>query len=201
MADIVKELNEIKDVFDEDTKDGTNVVDAIDGIREALEKDGVWKSSKNVADALENVKGAFEDAQPKGKITITENGNNIDVKQYAKADVNVAGIQFRNYTLEYELDGEFTIDGGYVCMAYYSADGTLIVHQDIEGSSAEAISAKLPIINNRCDILLEMTSVPTMISLKVGSSGCSLHDNQDGTYVLSINENNAVVKLNLEQSV
>ena len=29
--------------------------------------------------------------EPTGKITITENGSNIDVSQYAKADVNVSG--------------------------------------------------------------------------------------------------------------
>ncbi len=47
--------------------------------------------------------------EPTGKITITENGNDIDVAQYAKADVNVAGGQSDFTTAEvtvHNLSGE-----------------------------------------------------------------------------------------------
>jgi len=43
---------------------------------------------ERIADALENGGGGIT---PTGKITITENGTDIDVSQYALADVNVSG--------------------------------------------------------------------------------------------------------------
>ena len=44
-----------------------------------------YKNNQKVSDALDDLYSKI----PNGKITITENGNNIDVSQYATADVNV----------------------------------------------------------------------------------------------------------------
>jgi len=52
-----------------------------------------------------------EPTTPTGKITITENGTNIDVAQYAKADVNVSGgggssdFSTAEVTIEFEVQG------------------------------------------------------------------------------------------------
>lgn len=58
---IVKELNEIKDNYDAEIKDGKNMVEALDGIREAIEQDGEYTSSKDVANAVKDLGVALKE--------------------------------------------------------------------------------------------------------------------------------------------
>lgn len=58
---IVKELNEIKDNYDTEIKDGKNMVEALDGIREAIEQDGEYTSSKDVANAVKDLGVALKE--------------------------------------------------------------------------------------------------------------------------------------------
>lgn len=58
-------------------------------IEKTITENGTFTATDDEANGYSSV--AVNVPLPTGKITITENGTNIDVAQYAKADVNVAG--------------------------------------------------------------------------------------------------------------
>lgn len=177
---VVKELNEIKDNYDADIKDGTNVVDALDGIREAIEQDGEWTSSKNVAEAIEGVKEALEGASPT--------------------------TEFRNFTYTNASDGEDIVaqlityeDGAYKpFFATAISSETWGISDNFP--KPENKQCKLPVINGKCEMNF-ITQVSAI--LDESSTGCALTEVGSAgemciEYKLSINEDNAIVNLSLE---
>lgn len=58
-------------------------------IEKTITENGTFTATDDEANGYSQV--AVSVPSPTGKITITENGTNIDIAQYAKADVNVAG--------------------------------------------------------------------------------------------------------------
>ena len=135
--------------------------------------------------------------EPSGKIEITENGNNIDIAQYAKADVNV-GTEWRNFTLSIEQDSENWIDSGYVCVPYYNEDDQLEILTDAMNEWPD-LPCKLPVVNGKCQMLILWNL--TQLTLQEGSTGCSLTQAASGWYTLTIAEDDAIVLLFASQVV
>ena len=69
--------------------DESKTVDVLNAISTKIGGDG---GAARVPDAIDNIAAKADDLViPTGTITITENGENIDVAQYEKATVNVSG--------------------------------------------------------------------------------------------------------------
>lgn len=186
---IVKELNEIKDNYDTEIKDGKNMVDALDGIREAIEQDGEYTSSKDVANAVKDL--------------------GVALKEHSGGETT-----FRNftYTLVKDESGEYQNSQDILMwLPTYNDDNqiTTFVGTDIEGETfniAESFAqpvnkhCKLPVINGKCEVLFIATA---NVQLTTNASGCSLEAIEDpsgqlewsSVYKLSILEDNANVEV------
>ena len=67
----------------------TRLNNAKSAIKSAIENKGVTVPSSTKLDGYASLVNSIPGIVPTGTINITENGENIDVKQYAKANVNV----------------------------------------------------------------------------------------------------------------
>lgn len=166
---IVKELNEIKDNYDTEIKDGKNMVEALDGIREAIEQDGEYTSSKNVANAVKDLGVALKEHD----------------------------VELRNFTLTINIDEESPVeDLSSIPIVSVVDNGTtgkaIQVYTDPVLSIGSPLTPKLPVINGECVLVYRLSGVG--FRLDETSSGCTLSETDDG-YVLSIDEDNAIVNL------
>jgi len=95
---------------------------------------------------------------PQGKITITENGTDIDVAQYRTADVDVS----RTVNFDGELTLVNNLDSGAVVFGYVGEDGTFKENTTISPSASKTI--KVPTRTNdnitgiKCLILLNVSA-------------------------------------------
>ena len=92
MKQIVDKLNKIALAIDENVEIPTTdlIIDSLDAITKAY--GGTPNDSKLIVDKLEAISEvAHGGTTPTGTITITENGEGIDVAQYRYADVSVSG--------------------------------------------------------------------------------------------------------------
>ena len=92
MKQIVDKLNKIAKKIDESVEIPQTdlIIDSLDAITKAY--GGTPNDSNLIVDKLEDIAGvAHSGITPTGNIEITENGENINVAQYATATVNVSG--------------------------------------------------------------------------------------------------------------
>ena len=132
---IVEALKNLVLAFGGSASDGDTVVEVLKDVNETI--GGTDSGGDTISEVLEDVSEAVEDnvVVPQGKITITENGTDIDVSTYATADVAVegsGGLAYASVALTLtppqgvELVGIvcsyfMTVDG-----AVFTADGALL---------------------------------------------------------------------------
>lgn len=90
MKQINDKLNKIAKAIDETVElpETDLITDSLDAITKAL--GGTPNDSNLIVDKLDDIAGVAE-PKPTGNIELTENGENIDIAQYATATVNVSG--------------------------------------------------------------------------------------------------------------
>ena len=74
--------------------------------------------------------------RPQGTKSITENGNNIDVSQYATANVNVSGSSITVDQLNVSSSGTYTAPSGHAYSPVVVPSGTATAPSSISGTSA-----------------------------------------------------------------
>lgn len=109
MKQINDKLNKIAKAIDETVElPETNLItDSLDAITKAL--GGTPNDSNLIVDKLDDIAGVAE-PKPTGNIELTENGENIDIAQYATATVNVSGGGGSNEEYVILPAGEYPID-------------------------------------------------------------------------------------------
>lgn len=113
---------------------------------------------------------------PTGKITITENGSDIDVAQYAKADVAV-NPEIWNATISASFTGTVIFSTTFLD---YADDGTLLVFNGVTvATNGFASVMALPAINN------EAFFVPTFIDENNQTFAYSLSALTDGAEIVT----------------
>ena len=113
-------------------KAGPTITDALDALTDALAGRDV-AGGKTIAEAFAILGEHLEDNAPSGKITISENGTDINVAAYATADVSVSG----GGGLDIGRLGtvELTVN-----QSYDNIDASLIVLTERDGDSIAAVS-------------------------------------------------------------
>ena len=103
---------------------GPTISDALDALTDVLAGEDV-QGAQTIADAFAILGDHLDDNAPSGKITITENGTDIDVAQYATADVSVSGgggedIDFYVSGAD-AIAGTFTVGGTPVTLTTFES--------------------------------------------------------------------------------
>ena len=114
-------------------KYGPLITDALDALTDALAGENV-QGAQTIADAFAILGEHLDDNAPSGKIIITENGTDIDVAQYATADVSVSGGASLGNTVIVQageiiedFSFEIWLNDQYVCvMGYVDTEGVTI---------------------------------------------------------------------------
>ena len=115
---------------------GPTISDALDALTDVLAGEDV-QGAQTIADAFAILGDHLDDNAPSGKITITENGVDIDVARYATADVSVSGGSGGN------VDVYFV--GPNVNAGTYTIDGVAITLETFEDGEMSGYKATVPV--------------------------------------------------------
>lgn len=169
---IVKELNEIKDNYDAEIKDGKNMVEALDGIREAIEQDGEYTSSKDVANAVKDLGVALKEHSGGGSTEL----RHIVINTFFQMEPDepyAETVKQINSIATYDANGVFQL-------------GKL----QFGGGSKHSIDAYYPTIDNKNIIKFELTLDPDQTLLIEAPEGVVVEETGDidMTYTLTISK-------------
>lgn len=140
MIQIVDKLNEIAKAIDESVElpDTGLITDSLDAITKAF--GGTPTESGLIVDKLADIAGvAHGGITPTGKITITENATDIDIRQYATADVSVSGIQVPEIAVHVDMTA---LSYGITIEYYYLSNNIVCLNpeKELNGSTSHDLT-------------------------------------------------------------
>ena len=142
----------------------TRLNNAKAAIKSAIENKGVTVPSSTKIDGYASLVSSIPGIVPTGTINITENGDNIDVKQYAKANVKIPTVttiepmlltlkNYDEYTLPHTSSVPITLNEGD-----YVLDGDIITYTvDIDFDGPVIANETLAIIAKQVKNILPIT--------------------------------------------